>query len=160
MGKDISNDGIVVVRSSIALLQERFRELQRVKVMREQREVLRRLALSEPNHSMNYEPEAARLLFHPNAHDHDVQLAHGHESSSSSPLSLWPTLQLQKRKREEEYYTHWRRRKIINEIPLINLWPTVTDTSSSSSSSVETCSLNKLETSECDFDYVDTSLHL
>lgn len=161
MGRDIRNDvdGTVVVRSSIALLQERFRELQRVKVMRQQKEALRKLALSEPN----YEPEAARLPFHPNADDHHVQLSHGHGSPSpSSVLSLWPTLQLQKRKRdEEEYYIHRRRRKIINESPLlINLWPKVTDTPSSSSSSVETCSSNKMETSECESDDVDTSLHL
>ncbi|KAK9935878.1 hypothetical protein M0R45_012751 [Rubus argutus] len=38
MVREISKDDAVVVRSSIALLQERFRELQRVKAMREQRE--------------------------------------------------------------------------------------------------------------------------
>ncbi|KAK9935877.1 hypothetical protein M0R45_012751 [Rubus argutus] len=131
MVREISKDDAVVVRSSIALLQERFRELQRVKAMREQREVLRLLALSEPNHSMNYEPaEAARLFFHPNDHHH-VQLVHGHGSSSSpSFLSLWPALELKESKHEEEEeeeeedYIHKRRRRSINEIPLlINLGP-------------------------------------
>lgn len=169
MVREISKDDAVVVRSSIALLQERFRELQRVKAIREQREALRLLALSEPNHSMKYEPaEAARLFFHPNDHHH-VQLAHGHRSSSSpSSLSLWPTLELQKSKHEEEeeeeeYYIHKRRRRSINEIPLlINIGPTVRDTvtDTSSSSSVDTCSSNKLETSNSDSDDVDTSLHL
>ncbi|XP_050369042.1 uncharacterized protein LOC126787160 [Argentina anserina] len=37
------NDGTVKVHSSIALLQERFKQLQRAKEMREERELLRQL---------------------------------------------------------------------------------------------------------------------
>jgi hypothetical protein len=71
-----------MVNSSIALLQERFRQLQRVKEMREKRELLKML-------SMSHEPITTRLFLHP-------ELINISTSSGSSPpphvsLSLWPT---------------------------------------------------------------------
>ncbi|KAK2412920.1 hypothetical protein QL285_048064 [Trifolium repens] len=72
-----------MVNSSIALLQERFRQLQRVKEMREKRELLKML-------SMSHEPitTTTRLFLHP-------ELININTSSGSSPphvsLSLWPT---------------------------------------------------------------------
>lgn len=49
MGRESNiNDPIVIQSSSIALLQERFRQLQRMKEMREERELLRKLVVAEP----------------------------------------------------------------------------------------------------------------
>ncbi|KAJ1400346.1 hypothetical protein SESBI_29553 [Sesbania bispinosa] len=78
-----------VVHSSIALLQERFRQLQRVKEMREKRELLKMLG-TEPKHFINSIPtmtcDPTRLFFH-----HELFIP-----SKSPPhvcLSLWPTSQ-------------------------------------------------------------------
>lgn len=149
-----------VIHSSIALLQERFRQLQRVKAMREEREILRMLALcdSEPKHkqllmmmntsnpipTVHNKPGAERLFFHPD--HHDLIQPHGHGSSESGiSVSLWPALQ----SKHEDYILYRS-----TETPLlINLWPSVTDTPS-----LDTCS-NKFQGSDCDSD-VDTSLHL
>ncbi|XP_054800523.1 uncharacterized protein LOC129304762 [Prosopis cineraria] len=49
MGRESHSHDPTVVHSSIALLQERFRQLQRVKEMREEKELLRVLT-SEPKH--------------------------------------------------------------------------------------------------------------
>ncbi|KAF9590402.1 hypothetical protein IFM89_034195 [Coptis chinensis] len=60
------NSESTVTLSSIALLQERFRELQRVKKMREERELLKLFSESErvdPELTMHYEP--TRPFFHP-----------------------------------------------------------------------------------------------
>ncbi|CAJ2649408.1 unnamed protein product [Trifolium pratense] len=82
-----------MVNSSIALLQERFRQLQRVKEMREKRELLKMLSNAETKHfnfnsCMSHEPITTRLFFHP-------ELININTSSRSSPphvsLSLWPT---------------------------------------------------------------------
>lgn len=61
------NNDPIVVQSSIALLQERFRQLQRVKAMREEKE-LSKVLVESPRRlspSMQYEPAASRLFFHP-----------------------------------------------------------------------------------------------
>lgn len=62
MGRQSSDS--IVVHSSIVLLQERFRQLQRAKEMREERELLRLLSESERvvNPTARYEP--SRLFFH------------------------------------------------------------------------------------------------
>ncbi|KAL6281904.1 hypothetical protein ACE6H2_012833 [Prunus campanulata] len=148
-----------VIHSSIALLQERFRQLQRVKEMREEREILRMLALcdSEPKHkqlmmmntsnpipTVHNKPAAERLFFHPD--HHDLIQPHGHGSSESGiSLSLWPALQ----SNHEDYILY----RSIETPLLINLWPSVRDTPS-----LDTYS-NKFQGSDCDSD-VDTSLHL
>jgi hypothetical protein len=84
----------IVVNSSIVLLQERFRQLQRVKEMREKRELLKMLGNHETKHmnssrGMSHEP-ITRLFFHP-------ELININSSGSPSPphvsLSLWPTSQ-------------------------------------------------------------------
>ncbi|XVF75198.1 hypothetical protein PTKIN_Ptkin13bG0168200 [Pterospermum kingtungense] len=65
MGRESLNDPIVI-QSSIALLQERFRQLQRMKEMREERELLRKLA--EPKQCNptlpDDQPSAGLLFFH------------------------------------------------------------------------------------------------
>ncbi|KAH8506884.1 hypothetical protein H0E87_013623 [Populus deltoides] len=68
MGKE--NTDPIVIQSSIALLQERFRQLQRVKAMREEKELSRNIHVESNKQSsptMQYhEPAAAnRLFFHP-----------------------------------------------------------------------------------------------
>ncbi|CAI8611663.1 unnamed protein product [Vicia faba] len=85
-----------MVHSSISLLQERFKQLQRVKEMREKRELLKMLSNTETKHFnfnssssiMSHEP-VTRLFFHP-------ELINMNTSGSISPtprvcLSLWPT---------------------------------------------------------------------
>ncbi|KAL9373337.1 hypothetical protein Peur_032957 [Populus x canadensis] len=61
------NNDPVVIQSSIALLQERFRQLQRVKAMREEKELSKVLVESprQLSPSMQYESAASRLFFHP-----------------------------------------------------------------------------------------------
>ncbi|XP_073227000.1 uncharacterized protein [Cicer arietinum] len=88
-----------MVHSSIALLQERFRQLQRVKEMREKRELLKMLSTSNTdqpklfnfnfssNSSIIHHEPITRIFFHPEL----INI----NSSSLSPnhlsLSLWPT---------------------------------------------------------------------
>lgn len=96
MGRE-SYDPTVVVHSSssIALLQERFKRLQRVKEMREEREfIMRMLSVSDhqpnnynhkqyyyfnvkPNMNYYYYDSEARLFYHP--------------SQPQMSLTLWPT---------------------------------------------------------------------
>ncbi|KAI8009329.1 hypothetical protein LOK49_LG06G00362 [Camellia lanceoleosa] len=56
-----SSDSLVN-HSSIALLQERFKQLQRVKEMREERELSRQLSESQRVNSTTYDPST--LFFH------------------------------------------------------------------------------------------------
>ncbi|CAJ1941480.1 unnamed protein product [Sphenostylis stenocarpa] len=71
------------VRSSIVLLQERFRQLQRVKEMRKKRELLKMLT-REPKH-FNSNPTTSQF-FHP-------ELVIPSRSPPHVSLSLWPTPQ-------------------------------------------------------------------
>ncbi|KAK7303394.1 hypothetical protein RJT34_14299 [Clitoria ternatea] len=78
-----------VFHSSIALLQERFRQLQRVKEMREERELQK--MLNEPkqfnsNITMSSSYEPTRLLSHPESIVPSRSPPPPHVS-----LSLWPT---------------------------------------------------------------------
>ncbi|QCD79801.1 uncharacterized protein LOC114175579 [Vigna unguiculata] len=66
------------VRSSIVLLQERFRQLQKVKEMRKKRELLKMFTV-EPKH-FNSNP-TTRQFFHPEL------------MNPSGSLSLWPSSQ-------------------------------------------------------------------
>lgn len=52
--KDSNSSTNTVMHSSIALLQERFRQLQRAKEMREERAVLMRMLQAEPNKQLNH----------------------------------------------------------------------------------------------------------
>ncbi|KAL4367559.1 hypothetical protein GQ457_05G031200 [Hibiscus cannabinus] len=72
MGSESIDDRVVSIRSSsIALLQERFRQLERMKEMREERELLRKLSERPKrcnNHLTSYDrpllPPSGMLLFH------------------------------------------------------------------------------------------------
>ncbi|KAJ6300885.1 hypothetical protein OIU76_021648 [Salix suchowensis] len=82
------NNDPIVIQSSIALLQERFRQLQRVKAMREEKELSKVLAGSPKQSSptKQYEPAASRLFFHP-------ELILQQRSPPRICLSLWPNTQ-------------------------------------------------------------------
>ncbi|OVA20173.1 hypothetical protein BVC80_1663g70 [Macleaya cordata] len=100
------NSDHTVVHSSIALLQERFRQLQRVKEMREERELLR-LFSSEPERvSPTTRDAPSKLFFHPELiipPRPTLQSSHFFQTESQSKcadflavdtpllMSLWPT---------------------------------------------------------------------
>ncbi|GKV18775.1 hypothetical protein SLEP1_g29113 [Rubroshorea leprosula] len=131
MGSESSDP--IAFQSSIALLQERFRQLQRVKKMREEKELLMR-KLPEPkphdHTTKDYEPMAAGVFFHflP-------------PKPPSAPLSLWSDSQSRQTSMESK------------KTPvLMSFLPAKTSsTSKVSSVQLEGCS---------DCDDVDTSLHL
>ncbi|KAL3355059.1 hypothetical protein AABB24_019245 [Solanum stoloniferum] len=92
----------MVICSSIALLQERFKQLERVKEMRQEKELLKMLSHSydqyhhpsitmpmhnniNRNHHHHYQPLKNNKLFSPQKH----------ESSSQLSLSLWPEIHSQ-----------------------------------------------------------------
>lgn len=80
-----------VVNSSIALLQERFRQLQRVKEMREERELMKMHTAPKQQFNSNiptvtYDYESTRLFSHP-------ELIVPSRSPPHVSLSLWPTSQ-------------------------------------------------------------------
>ncbi|KAM7525288.1 hypothetical protein LguiA_015190 [Lonicera macranthoides] len=68
MGRESSDNQTVIQYSSIALLQERFRQLERAKEMRERREILRILSDSDRCTTMHNDPSSSssssKLLFH------------------------------------------------------------------------------------------------
>ncbi|GLU15794.1 hypothetical protein SLE2022_322590 [Rubroshorea leprosula] len=73
MGRESSNP--IVIQFSIALLQERFRQLRRMKKMREERELLmRKLQKSNQYEAMvvteDYDPMVAGFFFHQGHHLH------------------------------------------------------------------------------------------
>ncbi|KAI3440947.1 uncharacterized protein J3R85_002982 [Psidium guajava] len=121
-----------VVRSSLALLQERFKELQRAKERREQRERMRWISKpGRPSH--NSSPDRSRARF-------QHQASHPHLPSRAAPedcfLSLCHNPQSQ-----------WNHAKFrtMNTMPSPNAWPNV-------ASAISSRCPNYLE--------VDTSLHL
>ncbi|XVF28041.1 hypothetical protein REPUB_Repub14bG0161200 [Reevesia pubescens] len=136
MGRENRNHDPIVIQSSIALLQERFRQLQRMKEMREERELLRKVAKpNQCNPSLAYDQSSGLLFFH-----------------FLPPRSLPP--------RQVPDFSLWSgsqskcNRFECMEAPLFaSLLPT-TETPSSLH-----VSLNKFEDSDIDDD-VDTSLHL
>ncbi|KAJ7946403.1 Protein FAM50B like [Quillaja saponaria] len=88
MGRE-SQDPTLIQYSSVALLQERFRQLQRVKEMREERELLKLLTEHKQfnfNPSVNYEP--TRLHFHPEM----IIIPPPKSSPPHVSVTLWPTL--------------------------------------------------------------------
>ncbi|XWS18081.1 hypothetical protein CRYUN_Cryun32bG0011100 [Craigia yunnanensis] len=138
MGRESINDPIVN-QSSIALLQERFRQLQRMKEMREERELIRKFP--EPkqcNPTLSYDQPSGLLFFHflpPRSPPRQVT---NFSLCSGSHCKCPPS-------------TTFR----CMEAPhFASLLPTLTETPPSLH-----FSLNKFEDSDSDDD-VDTSLHL
>lgn len=136
----------IVIQSSIALLQERFRQLQKVKEMREERQILK--LLTEPNNKV-LSPTASPLSSHCEplgffVHHPEAMVNNIYPTCSSPPqlsLSLWPSPQ--------SNCSHLR----CVEAPALvtSLWP------------VESTSLRVSSTKYRDYDHfddVDTSLHL
>ncbi|GMN27737.1 hypothetical protein TIFTF001_001781 [Ficus carica] len=82
MGRQ-SGDATTKVSSSIALLQERFRQLQKVKERREEKELLKMLSESERvSPTGHFDP--SNLPFQ----SYNVALPHGPSSSQDQSLSL------------------------------------------------------------------------
>ncbi|XP_022724818.1 uncharacterized protein LOC111281355 [Durio zibethinus] len=138
MGGESINDPIVI-QSSIALLQERFRRLQRMKELREERELLRKLA--EPKQcspTLPYDQPSGLLFFHflpprsPPRQVPNFSLFSGPQSKCHAGTTF--------RCMEAPFFA--------------SLLPIVTETSPSLH-----VSQNKLKDSDSD-DGVDTSLHL
>ncbi|TKY53942.1 hypothetical protein E2542_SST18348 [Spatholobus suberectus] len=122
-----------VVRSSIVLLQERFRQLQKVKEMRKKRELLKMLTTTEPKH-FNSNP-TTRQFFHP-------ELTFPSRSPPHVSLSLWPTSQ-----RMQEYNKSTIETPVSKNISSIDCthtqslqvsWKNVYDWDSGSDSGVDT----------------------
>ncbi|EOY28933.1 hypothetical protein QUC31_013304 [Theobroma cacao] len=134
MGRESINDPTIVFQSSIALLQERFRQLQRMKEMREERELLRKHA--EPkqcNPTLPYEP--SRLFFH---------FLPPRSPPPQVPFSIWSGSQHRCSGTDSQ----------STEAPLFeSLLPTASKIPDSMH-----VSQNKFDDSDCDD--VDTSLHL
>ncbi|KAL4562964.1 hypothetical protein LXL04_026995 [Taraxacum kok-saghyz] len=94
MVREIMNDHKVIC-SSIAMLQERFRQLEKLKEMREERELLKLISFSSNNHQCNsyslssnfYEPNSKYIIF-PTREPLDSQLL---------SLTLWPNSQITKK---------------------------------------------------------------
>ncbi|KAF9664394.1 hypothetical protein SADUNF_Sadunf16G0014000 [Salix dunnii] len=130
------NNDPIVIQSSIALLQERFRQLQRVKAMREEKE-LSKVLMESPKQlspTMQYEPAASRLFFH-------SELILQPRSPPRICLSLWPNTQ-------SKQGSFW-----CEDTPALM-----------SSSPAKTPSnhglLDKFDDHATDHDNIDTSLHL
>ncbi|KAK8485331.1 hypothetical protein V6N13_062798 [Hibiscus sabdariffa] len=141
MGRE--DDRVVSTQSSsIALLQERFRQLERMKEMREERELLRKL--SERPRQCNKPPPSGLFLFH--------LLTSAPRPWPSSPPRQVPNLSLWPAGAEAPSSSTLG----CMEAPLFALLPTVIGTPSSTSLHV---GHNEFQDSEyCDD--VDTSLHL
>lgn len=155
MGRE--NHDPTVVHSSIALLQERFRQLQRAKEMREERE-LQKMLTEVPklqfnsNSNTNTTPsthESTRLFSHP-----ELIMPSSRTRSTTPPhvsLSLWPTSQ-------EDYNTSFQTPVSMN----LSCPTNYTHTSQSQSLQVSSWKINGYDCdSGSDIDSgVDTSLHL
>ncbi|GFZ07379.1 hypothetical protein Acr_19g0003160 [Actinidia rufa] len=57
------SESLAVHSSSIALLQERFRQLQRAKEMREEKELMKQVSKSHPTNSPTCSHDPSRLFF-------------------------------------------------------------------------------------------------
>ncbi|XLR08459.1 hypothetical protein HN51_063431 [Arachis hypogaea] len=155
---------MIIMHSSIALLQQRFRELQRVKEMREERELLKMMLNSDhqpskqyfTSNSINhpstittcyYEP-STRLFFQPEL----IAIPSCRSPSSPSPspplppprvsLSLWPTSSQDDKKK-----------KTNAGVPLMM-------TDCASKHCLHACSCEDWDSNSADSDGVDTTLRL
>ena len=153
----------LLVQSSIALLQERFRQLQKVKEMREERELVRLLSLSNPkkhglfNTCVLFEPSVATMMMLPTT----TKML----TLPQTSLSLWPTSPSPGKKLTVGVGVGVDVDVDVDVPALMNLWPVdnvTTSTSTSSSCDSGISLISKLEhdhESDSDID-VDTSLHL
>ncbi|KAH7572660.1 hypothetical protein ACOSP7_015865 [Xanthoceras sorbifolium] len=163
MGRQRNNDP-VVFQSSIALLQERFKELQRVKEMREEKE-LHRMVAEEPKllfnpTTMHYYYEPSKLFFHflpPKSSPTPSSLSSPSSSTTTtsqvSSLSLWSD-SVQSSKLDDDHF-QYQCMGIDHAAPLPMSYFQPAETSS-----VHGSALCKLADSIYDVDDVDTSLHL
>ncbi|KAF7840535.1 uncharacterized protein G2W53_002833 [Senna tora] len=145
MGRRESHEA-TMVHSSIALLQERFRELQRVKEMREERQILQILTQQQPSSQIFSSNHHFPNKTHHHHHHHHHEFIIPSSSSRSPPppqvsLTLWP----QSQDTQDDQYT---RRRL--QSPLIS-------SMNSSNYSNHTQSFKDSEYSDSG---VDTSLHL
>ncbi|KAE8708937.1 Carbohydrate-binding X8 domain superfamily protein [Hibiscus syriacus] len=146
MGRESIDNHVVSTQSSMALLQERFRQLERMREIREERELLRKLSERPKQcniHPTFYEtPSSGLLLFN---------LFMSTPPRQVPNLSLWS---------DGSWYSHAATPSsstlVSMETPLFALLPTVIGTPSSTSLHV---GHDKFQDSEC-CDDVDTSLHL
>lgn len=121
-----------MVRSSLALLQERFKELQRAKERREQWDHMRWIPEpGQPNHSAS--PDRARARF-------QHQTSHPHLPLRPAPEDCFLSLGLNSHSQRN----HGKFRT-MNTMPSPNIWPNVTP------STLSKCP---------DYSDIDTSLHL
>lgn len=135
------NGDAAMVNSSIALLQERFRELQRIREKRQEKEILKLFASSESDQrvasTMHFDEPTCKFTFQPD----QTTLPNRPSTPQDSLLSLG--LNSQSNNKHPDF-------RAMKSTPS-SLWPNSTGNSSSSSSS----SSRNLENSD-----VDTSLHL
>lgn len=135
------NGDAAMVNSSIALLQERFRELQRIREKRQEKEILKLFASSESDQrvasTMHFDEPTCKFTFQPD----QTTLPNRPSTPQDSLLSLG--LNSQSNNKHPDF-------RAMKSTPS-SLWPNSTRNSSSSSSS----SSRNLENSD-----VDTSLHL
>ncbi|KAL2339262.1 hypothetical protein Fmac_013708 [Flemingia macrophylla] len=117
-----------VVRSSIVLLQERFKQLQRAKEMRKKRELMKMLT-TEPKH-FNSNP-TPRQFFHP-------ELIMPSRSPPHVSLSLWPTSQRIQEYNKSTIETPIRSIDCTHTQSLQASWKNVYDWDSGSDSGVDT----------------------
>ncbi|XP_058198451.1 uncharacterized protein LOC131313972 [Rhododendron vialii] len=94
MGMESSDQ--VVIHSSIALLQERFKRLRRVKEMRQRKEMLRKLWESEnySNHSSNNPTETTHFKPSTKCFFEKDQTVLNPPPRHSVSLSLWPSSEI------------------------------------------------------------------
>ena len=86
MGREGNGNDPIALHSSIALLQERFRQLQRVKEMREERELLMKNLGDQGRFSPAIHCQSSRLSSHP-------ELSFPSPPPPEVTLSLWPSMQ-------------------------------------------------------------------
>ncbi|OIT03170.1 hypothetical protein A4A49_11175 [Nicotiana attenuata] len=88
MGKTSSSDQ-VAVHSSISLLQERFKQLQKVKKKRQEKQLLKMLSITADDHLQPYNIDKLYFQSEKNKYflpDNNISKV----SSSQVSLSLWP----------------------------------------------------------------------
>lgn len=150
MGRESHDPTVVVNYSSIALLQERFKQLERVKEMREKRELIRIIADHQPNYKKKhclyyYDEPTSRLFYNPPDLVFPAQRSSSPPSSQVLSLSLWST----SNNNFHENYTSFETQHLMGS----NIVPTSSELS---------LNFKLLEDSSVYDDHsdLDTSLHL
>ncbi|KAI9162585.1 hypothetical protein LWI28_028728 [Acer negundo] len=158
------NDPIVFQSSSITLLQERFKQLQRVKEMREEKQLHRMLVDHEPNNKLLFNPTLHYYNYEPSKHFFHFLPPKSPPSSPSSTtttttssqvssLSLWSNSSSQSRSSKPGHDFQYQCMGIdhLQAPPLMSFRPA--ETSSSSNRFDDHSNYDNV-------DDVDTSLHL